>query len=67
MPMSDNLPAAGALIDALAALRQAEAAINAALGMIGTDAPAPTTRTRTGPGGPDRSGTRYYEASIVRC
>ena len=44
--MSDNLPAAGALLDALAAIRRAEAAINVALGLIGTGAPAPTTRLR---------------------
>lgn len=42
--MSDNLPAASALIDALAALRKAELAINDALALIGTSSPAATTR-----------------------
>lgn len=42
--MSDSLPAASALIDALAALRKAEAAINAALAMIGTSSQVVTTR-----------------------
>lgn len=42
--MSDNLPAASALIDALAALRKAEAAINTALALIGTSSQAATTR-----------------------
>lgn len=41
---ADNLPAASALIEALAALRKAEAAVNAALGLIGTTSPAPVTR-----------------------
>lgn len=42
--MSDNLPAASALIDALAALRKAEVAINAALALIGTSSQAAPTR-----------------------
>ena len=42
----DNLPAASALLDALVALRQAEAAVNAALRLLGTGSPHPTDRKR---------------------
>jgi hypothetical protein len=41
---TDNLPAASALIEALAALRAAERAVNQALDLIGTTSPAPVTR-----------------------
>lgn len=40
----NNLPAAAALIEALAALHKAEVAINTALSLIGTTSPAPVTR-----------------------
>jgi hypothetical protein len=42
--VTDNLPAASALIEALARLKQVEAAINAALDQIGTTSPPPVTR-----------------------
>lgn len=59
--MSNNLPAASALIDALAGLRRAEAAINSALALIGTASQsAGVVAIRRGEDEPtDGGGTRY--------